>query len=101
MAGSTSPLVFMNFLKIQTKLKWISDLIWGDFETNCGMLADYGIFWFTKIYEVPVVLLAFQLLSGCLPLPFGIAKSSGVRNPFSAIKCKKEKVCINLCKVTD
>lgn len=38
---------------------------------------------------------------GCLPLPFEIAKSSGATNYFSAIKCKKEKVCINLRKVTD
>lgn len=65
------------------------------------MSAGYGIFWFTKTDKLSVVLLAFHLLSGCLPLPFGITKTSGVRNPFAAIKCKKEKVCINLCKVAD
>lgn len=66
-----------------------------------GMPAGYAILRFTKLYEMPVVLLAFQLLSGCLALTFGIAKSNGVRNPFSAIKCKKEKACIDLGKVTN
>lgn len=46
------------------------------------------------MYEVPVVLLAFKLLSRFFTFPFGIAKSSE-RNPFSDIKCNKEKVCVN------
>lgn len=68
---------------------------------RCEIPDSYGIHWFMKRYKMLVVFLPFQLLIGCLPLPLGIAKSSGVRNPFSAIKCKREKSCINLCKVTD
>lgn len=100
---SSSPLSspFFSYLKkMQAKPKQILDLItlgvW-----RCEIPGSYGILWFMKTYKILVVFLPFQLLIGCLPLPLGIAKSSGVRNPFSAIKCKKEKSCINLCKVTD